>query len=155
MATKKKEMTEFEWECVVAAWRYYENRSTIAASKFPEDMVERYFRGDYDKKTCHRIAYQFAKTDHGLRGVEDWNWADEADKNQKWKNEYHSWLKFYAFCNAYIDGFTKLTVVDPSTGKKSKAEAFYLQTSDRWYPVKSYLETPYFETYFPEENIVK
>ena len=155
MARKqKKELSMFEWECLVAAWRYYEHRSTIAAAKFPEDLVVRYFQGDYKKETVYRIAYQFAKTDHGLRGVEDWNW-DEHPKTTKWKNEYHPWLKFYAFCNAWVDGFKKMVVVDPETGKKKKIEAFHLDTVDRWYPVKRYLEKPFFEIWIPRENIIQ
>ena len=59
---KLKFLDDWEWTTLVAAWRYFEHRMTIASASFPEDVVRRYFTGEYDEESCKRIAHQFAVT---------------------------------------------------------------------------------------------
>jgi len=106
MAKRLKKVTGWDWELLVGAWRYYEYRMTISSESFPCEVVRRYFNGAYDEKSCERIARQFAFTDHP---------NGEAD----WSNEKHfmncdkrPWRKFHAFCKAWIDGFTTITLDD-------------------------------------------
>lgn len=151
MAKKQRKIDTFEWDMLVGAWRYYENRSTISAAMFPEDIVKKYFAGDeYAESEKAMIARQFAEVDHGLRGVKDWE--DEGDGG-KWKPEYHSWLKFYAFCKGYCNGFTELTVLDAKAGKKVKVKAFHLETTDEWYPAKDYVSAPQFNIRIDPKSI--
>lgn len=151
---KQKEIDVFEWECVVAAWRYYEHRSTIAAVGFPSDLVKRYFAsGDYSEDDKERLANQFAKVDHGLRGIRDWHWKDDGDTN--WMHEYHQWIKFYAFCKAYVDGFTELNLKNSKTNKTKTCKAFFLETTGKWYPVDDYLNNAYVDVFVPPETIVR
>ena len=52
MATKKlKQLTDWDWTTLVAAWRYYQYRSTIVSATFPRDIYERYFMGEYSPDT--------------------------------------------------------------------------------------------------------
>ena len=53
---KKKILSDWDWMTLVAAWRYYEHRNTIT---FPHEIVTRFFTGEYDEKSCIRIARQF------------------------------------------------------------------------------------------------
>ena len=39
---KLKFLDDWEWTTLVAAWRYFEHRMTIASASFPEDVVRRY-----------------------------------------------------------------------------------------------------------------
>ncbi len=156
--SKGKTLDIFEWKMLVGAWRYYESRKTIAASMFPGNIISEYFTGKYSKETCTRIARQFSETDHG-NGVNDWNWEEAND--DKWKLEYHSWLKFYAFCRAYWQGFTDIYVVSPwkqpndSPNAPEVHEAFFLETNGCWYPVKEYLKEPQNEIYIPSDWIIE
>ena len=56
---KKKILSDWDWMTLVAAWRYYEHRNTITAAMFPHEIVTRFFTGEYDEKSCIRIARQF------------------------------------------------------------------------------------------------
>lgn len=142
---KKKELTDWEWTTLVAAWRYYEYRSTISSASFPDEMVARFFRGDYSDESCRRIAYQFAITDHGIRGEEDWQIKNlpSCDRDP--------WTIFYAFCKAYCDGFTHLTL--KFNGDERTLNAFYCQTTERWYCADSYIQQPYNPPYICAEII--
>ena len=103
---KLKFLDEWEWTTLVAAWRYFEHRMTIASASFPEDIVSRYFTGEYDEGSCKRIAHQFAVTDHGTGGENDW-----ADRKYLMDCDKEPWCLFFAFCKAYINGF-KTIVLD-------------------------------------------
>ena len=62
--SKKKTLTCWDWETLVASWRYYEHGHTIASAMFPHDIVLRFFTGAYDEESCKRIARQFVDVDH-------------------------------------------------------------------------------------------
>lgn len=146
---KLKTLSTWDWETLVAAWRYYEYRQTIASAGFPCDIIERFFRGDYTEESCRKIARQFAEVDHGLRGEEDWTgnkYLHDCDKIR--------WTKFYAFCKAYNEGFTSLKLKHDD-GRIETMEAFYCNYMKRWYPVKMYISNPYIEQYIDESHIIK
>ena len=126
MATKKlKQLTDWDWTTLVAAWRYYEYRSTIASATFPRDIYERFFTGKYDEESCRRIAHQFYYVDHSIEGEKDWQRQSDIDAKP--------WTAFYAFCKAYCEGFARLRLKDGSIH-----EAFYCETFKRWIPRKRY-----------------
>lgn len=122
---KLKRLTDWDWTTLVAAWRYYQHRSTIVSATFPRDIYERYFTGEYAPKDCRRIAYQFYYIDHGRDGEADWQGQSDIDAKP--------WTAFFAFCKAYYEGFTRLRLKDGSV-----VEAFHCETSKRWIPRKRY-----------------
>lgn len=140
-------LTDWEWITLVASWRYYENRMTIASATFPENIIKRFFQGSYSKRVCEQIARQFAETDHGMRGEEDWTkdkYLRDCDKLE--------WTKFFRFCQGYVRGFHKVVLeIDDFS---EEVDAFHVDWNDRWYPAKEYLECPYREIYCYPEYIV-
>lgn len=126
MANKKlKTLSDWDWTTLVAAWRYYEYRSTIASAMFPSEIYERFFTGKYDEESCRRIARQFYYVDHGINGEEDWQGQSDIDAKP--------WTAFYAFCKAYYEGFAKVHMRDGSIH-----EAFYCETLKCWIPRARY-----------------
>lgn len=108
---KKKEkkievLSNWEWTTLVAAWRYYELRATIASATFPEDVVRRFWgSGKYSDSVLRQIANQFANIDHGRDGESYWT-KDRTigDCDRK------SWCVFYAFCKGWCEGFTTVVL---------------------------------------------
>jgi hypothetical protein len=132
---KLKRLTDWDWTTLVAAWRYYEYRSTIASATFPRDIFGRYFTGEYDPEECRRIAHQFYSVDHGGNGEADWQGKYLADC------DIRPWTAFYAFCKAYCEGFAKVHTKDPSIHEAfcgSILEAFYCETLKCWIPRELY-----------------
>ena len=126
MATKKlKQLTDWDWTTLVAAWRYYQYRSTIVSATFPQNIYERYFTGEYVPEDCFRIAYQFYSIDHGRDGEADWQGQSVIYAKP--------WTAFFAFCKAYCEGFARLRLKDGSIH-----EAFYCETFKRWISRKLY-----------------
>ena len=140
-------LTNWEWTTLVAAWRYYENRMTIASATFPEGIVKRFFQGAYSTRVCKQIANQFAVIDHGIRGEKDW-----ADDKYLHVCDKKPWTKFFRFCQGYVAGFHKVAL--KSDNLQQEVDAFHVFWLDRWYPVKEYLERPHLETYCAPEFIV-
>lgn len=132
-AKKLKRLTDWDWTTLVAAWRYFEYRSTIASATFPGDIYERFFTGDYDEESCRQIAHQFYAVDHGIRGEADWQGQSDIDAKP--------WAAFYAFCKAYCEGFAKVHTKDPSIHEAycgAIHEAFYCETIKAWIPREKY-----------------
>lgn len=105
-------LTNWEWTTLVAAWRYYEYGRTIVSATFPEDIIKRFFQGAYSTRVCKQIARQFAETDHGIRGEEDWTkdkYLLDCDKLP--------WTKFFRFCQGYVTGFHKVVLKDEDVQK--------------------------------------
>ena len=147
--TKKPidKLTDWEWTTLVAAWRYYENRMTIVSATFPEDIIERFFRGAYTERVCKQIANQFAVIDHGIRGEKDWT----EDKYLLDCDKLH-WTKFFRFCQGYVAGFHKVVL---RNGEHSEVvDAFHVDWNDHWYPVGGYTASPYLDRYCAPEFIV-
>ena len=148
---KLKFLDDWEWTTLVAAWRYFEHRMTIASASFPEDIVRRYFTGEYDEESCKRIAYQFAVTDHGTGGENDWT-----DRKYLMDCDKEPWCLFFAFCKAYIDGFKTIVLDGESDGKHIHAEgkAFYCEYTKHWYDVEFYLNRPDAGRHYIDEFVV-
>lgn len=149
-AKRLKKINGWEWETLVAAWRYYEHGGTISASAFPCDIIERYFRGAYDHGSCMRIARQFVEIDH-RNGEEDWPVRDNI-----FTSDCLRWRKLYAFLKGYLYGFKHLVIRGNVDGKtiEEEHECFYCEMNARWYPVDRYIANPYIECYVDDKTIV-
>lgn len=156
---KKKEkkienLSDWEWTTLVAAWRYYEGRATIASATFPEDVVRRFWgSGKYSDAVLRQIANQFANIDHGRDGESYWT-KDRTimDCDRK------PWCLFYAFCKGWCEGFT--TVVLDATladGQHLHQEpaCFWCEYTKRWYPVDEYISDPSRHRYCAEDFITE
>lgn len=157
MKMKKKEkiienLSDWEWTTLVAAWRYYERRATIASAMFPEDVVRRFWgSGKYSDAVLRQIANQFANIDHGRDGESYWT-KDRTigDCDRK------SWCVFYAFCKGWCEGFT--TVVLDATladGQHLHQEpaCFWCEYTGKWHPVDEYIRNPHYHRWCAEEFI--
>lgn len=156
LKTQKANLTGWDWATLVAAWRYYEHRHTIASAMFPYDMVERFWgKGTrYSDADRNRIARQFAKIDHGIKGEGDWTMWLKKGKDGEFDKDCQDtkvWTTFYQFCRGWIDGYAELTV---SNGKRTETvKAFYTEYTKRWTPVYGYIESPYNPPYIPQGYI--
>lgn len=140
-------LTGWEWTTLVAAWRYYENRMTIASATFPEDVVRRFFQGAYSTRICKQIANQFAVIDHGIRGEEDWSkdkYLRDCDKLP--------WTKFFRFCQGYVTGFHKVLLRDGYHSEE--VDAFHVDWNGKWYLAEEYIKNPAFEVFINTSCIV-
>jgi len=145
-----KHLDDWDWTTLVASWRYFEYRMTIASSMFPDDIIQRYFSGAYDEDSCKRIAHQFAETDHGLRGEKDWT-----DVEGLRDCDMSPWCRFYAFCKGYCDGFKTVVLDGEYEGKPvhEEVKAFYCAYTKHWHGVEKYLQAPYHGRYLIDEMI--
>ena len=130
--TKKKSLTEWDWATLVAAWRCYEHRHTIASAMFPHEIVRRFFTGAYDDESCMRIARQFVEIDH-RSGPDDKisGWVGDGAfgaSNSK------VWRLFYSYLYAYLHGFKTAKVT--LDGKIGLVEVF--RADGKWYARKGY-----------------
>lgn len=140
MSSKKiKTLSTWEWDTLVAAWRYYENLHTITSCMFPNDIIERYFghKGQkvYADSVRHMIANQFANVDHGSRGLGDW--VDDGFSMSA--NDFVPWRRMYCFMKAYADSSFR-TVVACRDGKTEEIKCF--EYDGEYYPVEKYVENP-------------
>lgn len=136
---KKKLITRlsmWEWETLVASWRYYEHGSTISSASFPDDIIERFWGegNPYSDDVRYTIAHQFAMTDHQSKGEKDWT-----DKGCfSFECDILSWTTFYRFCEAWVNGFTPITVAWPE-GEQTVHMCFHTDWNDTWYPRDEYI----------------
>ncbi len=133
MSKKQKTISSWEWTTLVGAWRYYSNRSTIASSMFPAELVERYFQGDYSVQDCERIARQFVHTDFRSDGELSWASLSSVDRNP--------WCKLFAFLKAYLKGWEEINGI----------ECFYCEATERHCPKDEYIKNPHVECYINKE----
>ena len=105
---KKKALTNWDWTTLVAAWRYYEHRHTIASCMFPHEIVKRFFMGGYDDESCHRIARQFVEIDHKY-GPDDKmsGWVGDKLSGECYRK---SWRLFFYYLKAWICCFSTAKV---------------------------------------------
>jgi len=140
MPSKKKlidRLSMWEWDTLVAAWRYYERGMTITSASFPRDIIQRFWgKGNpYSDEVRDTIAHQFAITDHGFKGEGDWTeWYKAMDCDVR------PWTTFYRFCEAWVNGFTPITVKNPDTEKEESIMAFHVDYTDRWNGRNMYIE---------------
>lgn len=152
MKKQKKQidtLSNWEWSVLVAAWRYYEFRQTIASATFPEDIIERYWgSGKYADKVLNQIARQFYEIDH-RNGEQDWIGLHIMDCDKR------PWCKFCAFCKAWCEGFKTVVLDGDNNGKHIHDEplCFYCEYTKRWYPKNAYITSPYHEISCGEEFI--
>ena len=140
MSRKKIEILGgWEWDTLVAAWRYYEYRHTITSVGFPDDIIERYFghrgRAAYADSVREQIARQFANVDHYSRGLGDW--VDDGFSMSC--NDFVPWRRMYCFLKAYADD-SFVTVVTRTDGKTAETKCF--EYDGEYYPVEEYVEHP-------------
>jgi hypothetical protein len=128
-------LSDIEWTTLWMAVRYAWDRETIAAVTLPEMIISNYY---YRLSTMQKKAlYDDLFREFNIFGDDIYN---KGALNKK------SWLKFFMA----IGGSETQTVVTDVTGKEHNG--FYVD--DRFYPLESYLQKPYGETYLPEENIL-
>ena len=143
----KAHLSGWEWETLVASWRYYEYRGTIVSATFPEDIIKRFFSGKYSREVQEQIARQFAVIDHGIRGEEDWTkdkYLHDCDKLP--------WTKFFRFCEGFYKGFHKIVLEIDDIHEE--VDAFHVDWNDTWYSVKKYIAHPSLDYYCAPEFIV-
>ena len=140
-------LSMWDWETLVASWRYFEYGMSASSSCFPHDIVSRFW-GDGNRYTDNvrdTIANQFVNSDHHRKGEHDWD-----DKGMRC--DRRAWTAFYRFCESWLKGFDKIGVkrVD---GKIERVDAFHTDFEDTWYVKDFYIE--HGESWMiPKENIV-
>ena len=127
-----KNLSVWDWEVLIGAMRYYEDRTSIVAAVFPMNLIKRFFTGKYKDEVCHKIAHQFVNIDHCIEGEKFW--AEHPNDIRRY------WCKLYAFLKAYLNGFTT----------KEGVECFYCETTNLYYIKDNYIENPHAETYIVE-----
>ena len=129
---QKKALTDWDWTTLVAAWRYYEHRHTIAAAMFPHEIITRFFTGKYEKESCRRIARQFVEIDHH-DGPDDEleGWVGDVRFEECYRKP---WRLFYFYLKAWLLGFKTAKVT--LDGKSGRVEVF--RADGKWYARKGY-----------------
>lgn len=141
---KIESLSIWDWETLVASWRYFQNRSTISSAMFPSEIVKKYWRSElYSDNVLMRIANQFANIDHASGGEEDWKCANDCDRTP--------WTVFYAFCKGFCSGF--LTAKVKVGSRVVDVKCFRCETTGRLHPVKDYISSPVSEAYIAESRI--
>ena len=132
MPRKLKKLSDWDWTTLVAAWRYYEHRSSITSAMFPHEIVKRFFTGSYEDESCRRIAHQFVHIDHH-NGPDDKisGWVVDGTFGDC---DRRAWRLFYSYLYAYLCGFQheKVTL----DGKSWRVEVF--SADGKWYARKGY-----------------
>lgn len=147
---KLKTFSRWEWEVLVAAWRYYEHRHTIASASFPHEVVRRYFSGEYDEASCDSIACQFVGIDH-YRGpdskLDGWVGDDALGECDR-----RAWRLFYWFLKAWHEaGFRELRI---SFGKNEERVVCF-NADGKWYAKDGYIWSGEKVAPYRDEEIIK
>lgn len=154
---KKKEkkieiLSDWEWTTLVAAWRYYERRATIASAMFPEDVVRRFWgSGKYSDDVLRQIANQFANIDHGMDGEAYWI-DDKTVRNC----DRRPWCLFYAFCKGWCNGFSTVVLDGAAQGGRRLHEeptCFFCKYTGKWHNSDYYIRQPHIAGWCAEEFI--
>lgn len=141
---RQNRLSTWDWETLVAAWRYYEGRSTIAAAMFPGEIVQRFWGVDglkrWDDSARKQIANQFVFVDHGIRGLEDFRGEDGIP-----------WRLLYSFLRDWMAGFAKVRASD---GNKEEVVECFLAFGE-YYPAQQYIDNPFLKCIIPAEYIME
>ena len=134
----KARLTMWEWDTLVGAWRWYEYGATATSAGFPRDIVDRFWgEGNcYTDTVRLLVANQFAMTDHGRNGEKDWT----EQTGFKMECDLRPWTTFYRFCEAWVKGFTPITVKNPDTKKVEGIMSFHVDYTDRWLGRDQYIK---------------
>ena len=144
---KIKTISGWDWETLVASWRYFEYRHTISSASFPGDIIARFWRsGNYADDVLDTIANQFANIDH-RNGERDW---DDFKSNEFSKCDYIEWKKLYCFFKAWCDD--KWELVRADDGRKTQTHLCFI-FDEKLIPMKVYIEHPSFDIYLNPEHI--
>lgn len=148
--TAQSVLTDWEWSTLVAAWRYYEHRHTIASSMFPCEMIDRYF-GSKSKATDEdrlRIANQFVNVDH-MTGpdsdIDGW-----PIKQGPFDDDARTWRKMWFFLDA-VARPKFASVHAKGNGRDEWVECF--RCDGKWIPKERYISNPYIDCRVPEEFV--
>jgi len=127
----------WDWETLVASWRYFQYGMTISSASFPREIVNRFWEegNRYSDEVRNTIANQFAMTDHCRNGEKDWT-----DISHLMDCDKKAWTTFYRFCEAWVKGFTPITVKNPDTKKVEGIMAFHVDYTDRWLGRDQYIK---------------
>lgn len=130
-----KELTDIEWTTCWMAIRYAMNRQSIASATLPADLVKEYWYrwSDYQKEMIV----------NDLKS----NYEDNSFGRKPFGNENidkPNWMKFWKACDTK-NHFTAIGIDDISYT--------VFETNGRIYPLKSYINEPHNEIFFPKENI--
>ena len=134
---QKKELIDtlsmWDWETLVASWRYFEYGMTASSAGFPHDIVSRFWGegNNYSDNVRDTIANQFVNIDHYKKGEHDWD-----DKGMNC--DRREWTSFFRFCEAWLNGFNKI-LVKRVDGKLEKRDGFHTDFEDRWYEKEMYI----------------
>ena len=140
-------LTQWEWETLVGAWRYYEYRQTIVSTAFPGAIVRRFWQsGAYADSVQRKIANQFANIDHGRLGEADWADLPDVDRAQ--------WTRFFAFCKGVCDGF-HVVICKPFGRRRHKIVCFLCETTGTLHPVDEYIKCPALDCHFDPLKVVR
>lgn len=144
-------LTMWEWETLVASWRYYEHRHTIASAMFPGDIVKRFWgKGtkatDDDRK---RIATQFVCTDH-RKGPDDKFDGWPLDGATFGGVDAKPWRKLWFFLDAVANGrFWNIHGVGNGTDKWHVC----FDCDGLWVPQVKYISNPEQDIYITPEYV--
>ena len=127
MDKKLNKLSDWDWATLVASWRYYEHRHTIAASTFPHEIVTRFFTGRYDDESCKRIARQFVEIDH--RDGPDDEFSGWVGDNAFGASYRRAWRLLYCYLFAWLYGFSSAKVT--IEGRSWRVEVF--RAYGKWY----------------------
>lgn len=129
---KKKTLTDWDWTTLVALWRYYEHGHTITSAMVQNEIIKRFFMGDYDDESCKRIANQFVNIDH-YNGPDDKisGWARNGSLGDC---DRMAWRMFYFYLSAWLCGFQHAKVT--LDGKSGIVEVF--RADGKWYAREGY-----------------
>lgn len=132
MSRKLKKLSDWDWTTLVASWRYYEHRHTIAASMFPHEIITRFFTGKYEQESCRRIARQFVEIDH-YDGPDSRisGWVGDSTLGEC---DCRAWRLFYFYLSSWISGFKTANVT--IEGRSLRVEVF--RADGKWYARKGY-----------------
>lgn len=147
----KDRLTTWEWETLVASWRYFQYGHSISSASFPGDILNRFWSEKGQKKWSTKvrmtIARQFVEVDHGIRGVSDW---EVGSCEGMYDLDSHIWRRFYTFLKCYLH--TQFLTVTVSNGKKTEVVRCFRYEGDL-VPVDCYIFNPSDRFWIPEEFV--
>lgn len=148
---QKSMLTMWEWETLVAAWRYYEHGHTITSASFPCDIIERYW-GKRTKATDvdrMRIATQFVCVDH-RNGPDDKIFGWPLEGAEFGGIDAKPWRKLWFFLDAVANNRFR-NVHGVGNGADEWHVCFLCD--NHWVPRDKYIANPYQDCYVPDEYV--
>lgn len=141
----------WEWETLVASWRYFEHGHSISSASFPTDIVERYWgKGtqatDEDRM---RIAHQFIEVDHH-HGPNDklsgWPLEDASFGGMDAK----PWRRLWFFLDAVVhNGFRNIH----AEGNGADEWHVCFRCDGKWVPRDRYIGNPEEGGFIPDKFV--